>query len=174
MPFLLVAPQFATKPFLSLPFAWQLPHLSSQSHSSFERPCGSYAHFKLTRCLLRVTRDARYGDSMERVMYNTVLGAKPLQTDGSTFYYSDYNIKARKVYSDRRWACCSGTLPQAAADYRINGYLRDTHGVRVNLYIPSTLPWTQDGADVSVRNPSIRLIAIFSFKRRLPRRRISS
>jgi len=27
-------------------------------------------------------------------MYNTVLGAKPLQTDGSTFYYSDYNFKA--------------------------------------------------------------------------------
>ena len=33
---------------------------------------------KLTRYLLRVTRDGKYGDSMERVMYNTVLGARPL------------------------------------------------------------------------------------------------
>src|SRR5947209_15300363 len=86
----------------------------TSTHRGFETPCGSYAHFKLTRYLLRVTRDGRYGDSMERVLYNTVLGAKPLQADGSTFYYSDYHFKGRKVYSDRRWACCSGTLPQVA------------------------------------------------------------
>jgi len=43
----------------------------TKTHSSFETPCGSYAHFKLTRYLLRVYRDSTYGDSMERVMYNT-------------------------------------------------------------------------------------------------------
>jgi hypothetical protein len=67
------------------------------SHSSFETPCGGYAHFKLTRYLLRVTRDSKYGDSMERMMYNTVLGAKPLMADGRTFYYSDYNFHGHKV-----------------------------------------------------------------------------
>jgi len=121
------------------------------THSSFETPCGAYAHFKLTRYLLRVTRDARYGDSMERVMYNTVLGAKPLDRQGHTFYYSDYNFNAKKVYSDRRWACCSGTLPQVAADYRINAYLRDPQGVHVILYIPSTLHWTHDGARITLQ-----------------------
>jgi hypothetical protein len=126
----------------------------SNTHSSFETPCGSYAHFKLTRYLLRVTRDARYGDSMERVMYNTVLGAKPLDAQGNTFYYSDYNFHGQKVYSDRRWACCSGTLPQVAADYHINTYFRDAQGVYVNLYIPSTLRWTQDGAHISLRQRS--------------------
>ena len=64
----------------------------TNTHHSFETPCGSYAHFKLTRYLLRVTRDARYGDSMERMMYNTVLGAKPLEENGEAFYYSDYNF----------------------------------------------------------------------------------
>src|SRR5260370_15860566 len=49
----------------------------TKTHSGFETPCGSYAHFKLTRYLLRVTRDPRYGDSMERMMYNTILAAKP-------------------------------------------------------------------------------------------------
>jgi hypothetical protein len=80
-----------------------------------------------------------------------VLGAKPLQSDGSTFYYSDYNFRAKKEYSDRHWACCSGTLPQVVTDYRINTYLRDPHGVYVNLYIPSLLRWTQDGVHVSLR-----------------------
>ena len=122
----------------------------AESHSSFETPCGSYAHFKLTRYLLRVTRDSRYGDSMERVMYNTVLGALPLQMDGRAFYYSDYNFNGRKVYHAQRWPCCSGTLPQVAADYRINTYFRDERDVFVNLYIPSTVRWTQRGTQVSL------------------------
>ena len=122
----------------------------TKTHSSFETPCGSYAHFKLTRYLLRVTRDPRYGDSMERVMYNTVLGALPLQPDGGSFYYSDCNFQGKKVYSNHRWPCCSGSMPQVAADYRINTYLRDPRGVWVNLYIPSTLRFTQDGVQISL------------------------
>ena len=126
----------------------------TNTHSSFETPCGSYAHFKLTRYLLRVTRDSRYGDSMERVMYNTVLGAKPLLADGSTFYYSDYNFHGCKIYKKDHWPCCSGTLPQVAADYRINSYFYDNDGIFVNLYIPSTLRWTQDSTQVSLTQSS--------------------
>jgi uncharacterized protein len=122
----------------------------TNTHASFETPCGAYAHFKLTRYLLRVTRDPRYGDSMERIMYNTILGAKPLQADGRTFYYSDYNFEGKKVYSNHRWPCCSGTFPQVAADYHINTYLRDAKNLFVNLYIPSVLRWKQNGAEVTL------------------------
>ncbi len=113
----------------------------TKTHHSFETPCGSYAHMKLTRYLLRVTRDGKYGDSMERVMYNTVLGARPLKVDGSTYYYSDYNFAGRRVYHDGDWACCAGTLPQVATDYGINSYLQEPGAVWVNLYIPSVLRW---------------------------------
>ena len=122
----------------------------THTHSSFETPCGSYAHFKLTRYLLRVTRDARYGDSMERMMYNTVLGSKPLQENGDAFYYSDYNFDGKRVYHAARWPCCAGTLPQVATDYRINTYLRGPRSVYVNLYLPSTLRWTEDGTALSL------------------------
>ena len=116
------------------------------THNSFETPCGAYAHFKLTRYLLRVTRDARYGDSMERVMFNSVLGARPMQADGRAFYYADYNSAGRKVYSTHRFPCCSGTLPQVAADYGINAYFREPRGLYVNLYLPSSVRWVQGGA----------------------------
>jgi len=123
----------------------------TDTHRSFETPCGSYAHFKLTRYLLRVTGDGRYGDSMERVFYNTVLGAKRLEPDGHAFYYSDYNDSGSKFYFTDRWPCCSGTLPQVAADYRILIYFRDPAGLYVNLYQPSTLKWTTgDGAQMSL------------------------
>lgn len=122
----------------------------TKTHASFETPCGSYAHFKLTRYLLRVTRDAHYGDSMERTMYNTVLGALPLQENGKNFYYADYNFNGQRVYKQARWACCSGTLPQVAADYRINIYLRGPQAVYVNLYVPSTLRWNENGSVLSL------------------------
>jgi hypothetical protein len=139
---------------LCVPDSGDLAASLTSTHSSFETPCGSYAHFKLTRYLLRVTRDSRYGDSMERVMYNTVLGAKPLLADGSTFYYADYNFNGSKFYKPYHWPCCSGTLPQVAADYRINTYFRDPSGIYINLYIPSTLRWTQGNAQVSLTQKS--------------------
>lgn len=127
----------------------------SGTHRGFETPCGSYAHFKLTRYLLRVSRDGRYGDSMERVLYNTVLGAKRLEPDGRAFYYSDYHYSGQKTYFPDRWPCCSGTLPQVAADYRILSYFRDASGVYVNLYMPSTLRWISgDGAQMTLTQAS--------------------
>ena len=123
----------------------------ASTRRGFETPCGSYAHFKLTRYLLRVTRDGRYGDSMERVLYNTVLGAKPLESDGRAFYYSDYHLPGTKTYFPDAWPCCSGTLPQVTADYRILTYFHDGDGVFVNLYLPSTLRWTSaDGAQLAL------------------------
>ncbi len=118
----------------------------SAEHKGFETPCGSYAHFKLTRYLLRITRDSRYGDSMERVLYNTVLGAKPIQPDGRAFYYSDYTFEARKTFHPDRWPCCSGTLPLVAADYRISTCFTDANGIYVNLYVPAQVDWRQGGA----------------------------
>lgn len=122
----------------------------ANTHHSFETPCGSYAHFKVTRYLLRVTRDSRYGDSMERMMLNTVLGAKPLEENGHAFYYSDYNFNAERVYHVARWPCCSGTLPQVATDYRINTYFRGPNAIYINLYMPSTLHWSDGGVALSL------------------------
>jgi hypothetical protein len=118
----------------------------TKTHASFETPCGAYGHFKITRYLLLETAESRYGDSMERVLYNTILGAKPLQPDGTSFYYSDYNENAQKVYDDDKWPCCSGTFSQITADYGISAYMRRGPGVYVNLYVPSELRWRQSGA----------------------------
>jgi len=115
-----------------------------KTRSSFETPCGAYGQFKITRYLLRVTRDSRYGDSMEQVLYNTIAGAKPILPDGTSFYYSDYNSDAaKKVYYKDKWPCCSGTFPQLAADYGISSYYPSKEGVYVNLFLPSRVSWMQ-------------------------------
>ena len=121
------------------------------THASFETPCGAYGQFKITRYLLRVTEDSRYGDSMERVLYNTIAGAKPILPDGTSFYYSDYNQSdAKKVYYKDKWPCCSGTFPQLAADYGISSYYQGRNAIYVNLFLPSKLAWTQNGSRCSL------------------------
>ena len=122
-----------------------------KDHASFETPCGSYAHFKLARYLMRITGDPRYGDSMEQVFYNAILGAKAIQPDGKSFYYSDYTYAGEKVFYPQDWPCCSGTLPQIASDYRISAYFQSARGVYVNLYMPSTLRGNGRGAQFAVR-----------------------
>ncbi len=117
----------------------------AKTHSSFETPCGAYGHFKVTRYLMRITGDSRYGDSMESVLYNTILGARPILPDGTSFYYADYNNSATKFYHQDKWPCCSGTFPQITADYGISSYFRAPDGVYVNLYVPSQLTWKQNG-----------------------------
>jgi DUF1680 family protein len=121
-----------------------------QTHSSFETPCGAYGHFKIARYLMRITGDSRYGDSMESVLYNTILGAKPILPDGTSFYYADYNNSATKFYHQDKWPCCSGTFPQITADYGISSFLSAPDGVYVNLYVPSQLSWNQNGARCSL------------------------
>ena len=120
----------------------------AMSHNGFEVPCGSFAHAKLTRYLLRATRDGRYGDSMERVLFNTTAGILPLQPDGHSFYYADYNQVAQRIYSVHRWPCCSGTYPQVVADYGINTYLREPGAVWVNLYQASELRFSESGVSI--------------------------
>jgi hypothetical protein len=118
----------------------------TRTHEHFETPCGSYAHLKLTRYLLRFTGECRYGDSLERVLYNTILGVKDPKGDGHVFYYSDYHPAAQKTYYSAKWPCCSGTLPQVVADYVISTYFRAADGICVNLFTPSEVSWKVQGA----------------------------
>jgi len=113
--------------------------------NNFETPCGSYANIVLDRYLLRFTANPQYGDNLERVLVNGMLAALPMQSDGRTFYYSDYHPGAHKQYFPAAWPCCSGTYAEATADYPIDIYFHDDHGLYVNLFTPSQVRWQHDG-----------------------------
>ncbi len=132
------------------PHKGQLYESLQTTEDHFETPCGSYAAMKLARYLLCASADGRYGDGLERVVYNTILAVKEPDSDGDYPYYSTYGARARKVYYAKKWPCCSGTLVQGVADYVKNIYFRAPDGVAVNLYTPSTARWSQNGAAVTL------------------------
>jgi hypothetical protein len=118
--------------------------------ANFETPCGGYAGTKLARYLLRFTGDARYGDGLERLVYNTLLAVRPPDSQGDYPYYSSYGPNARKEFYPKKWPCCSGTLVQGVADYVLNLYFQDDEGVYVNMYAPSQVRWRRGGEAVRI------------------------
>jgi hypothetical protein len=121
---------------------------STRDH--FETPCCYYAHAKLARYLTSFTGEARYGDGLERVLLNTILGALDPDDDGGYFYYADYQAGARKKYYHRKWPCCAGTLAQSVADYPLNLYFHDERGIYVNLYAGSEVRWKAGNVGVKL------------------------
>ncbi len=112
--------------------------------------CGSWAGFKMSRYLMQLTGEARYGDWIERLFYNGVGAALPLTGRGRNFYYADYRVGGgMKVYNWDTFTCCSGTYIQNMAEYHNLAYFRDPSSLYVNLYVPSDVTWQRpDGAVV--------------------------
>jgi DUF1680 family protein len=96
---------------------------------------------KLARYLLGFTGEARYGDGLERVLYNTMLAALDPDGDGGYFYYVSHKPLVRKCYYKMKWPCCSGTLVQGVADYVLNLYFHSAAALYVNMYAPSEVDW---------------------------------
>lgn len=107
-------------------------------HDSFETQCGSWAAFKLCKYLIALTGDGRYGDWIEKLIYNGAGADIPLTPDGRILYYSDYNLHGgSKKNHYRSWTCCTGTRPQDVAEYGQLIYFHNQDGIFVNLYTPS-------------------------------------
>jgi DUF1680 family protein len=121
---------------------------SSKAH--FETPCGSFADMKLARYLTRFTGQPVYGDGLERTLYNTILATRLPDSDGDYPYYSNYGANADKLYYQKKWPCCSGTLVQGVADYVLGLYFHDDDALMVNMYAPSEVTWDRPGGRVEV------------------------
>ena len=120
-----------------------------QRLDSHEAPCTSWASFKLARYLMEFTGEARYGDWIERVVYNGVGAVLPITDNGKHFYYADYHLGAgQKVYARSTYTCCSGTYFQGTAEYQNLIYFKDPSALYVNLYLPSTVTWEREGGTV--------------------------
>ena len=118
---------------------------------TFETPCGSWSIFKLSKYLLQFTGEARFGDWMEKAVYNGIGAALPMAAHGRTFYYSDYLLGGcRKAYYSAAWPCCSGTYIQDTADYHDIIYFKGDRSLHVNLFVPSQVAWTVDDTVVQV------------------------
>jgi uncharacterized protein len=117
----------------------------------FETQCGSWAAFKLVKALVTITGDARYGDWAEALTYNGIGASIPMNPAGEVQYFSDYRLYGgAKINTSLPWSCCSGTRPEAVADYDDLVWFRDATNLYVNLYTPATVRWEREKSPVFV------------------------
>jgi DUF1680 family protein len=107
----------------------------------FETSCGSWAGFKLSRYLQTFTGEARYGDWIERLVYNGVGAMIPMNEDGMIMYGSKYHLHGAQKSLFTVWFCCQGSLPMAVTDYHNLIYYHDPENLYVNLFVPSKVEW---------------------------------
>ena len=150
--------------------------LLREAEHSFEVACCSWAGFKLCKSLISFTGEARYGDWIEELMINGISSTIPMRYDGRQHHYAAYSPHgASKENFPVGWYCCTGTRPQAVADYANLIWFHDRDGLYMNLFVPSSLEWKgmhiiqqtvfpeEDKTSVLFSGKSARFV--FSFRR---------
>lgn len=109
--------------------------------------CGQHNMLKLTRALFMQDPQADYADFYERTLYNGILASQDPDS-GMATYFQGARPGYMKLYhtpEDSFW-CCTGTGMENHVKYRDSIYFHDDRTLYVNLFIPSSVRWTDQGA----------------------------
>ncbi|MEV4349058.1 beta-L-arabinofuranosidase domain-containing protein [Actinoplanes sp. NPDC049596] len=124
--------------------------------------CNTYNMLKLTRELwLLDPNRADYFDFYERALLNHVIGAQnPADSHGHVTYFTPLRPGGRRgvgpAWGGGTWStdynsfwCCQGTGIEINTKLMDSIYFSNGTTLTVNLYVPSTLSWTQRGITVT-------------------------
>ena len=104
---------------------------------------------KLTKELFQHTPSAAYGDYYEHALYNHILASLAPDT-GMPMYFVPTVSGHFKTYSQPEGSCwcCTGTGIENTARYNEAIYFHKDATLWVNLFVPSTLDWSEKGITV--------------------------
>jgi hypothetical protein len=109
--------------------------------------CCQHNMLRLTRALFMHDPRAEYADYYERTLYNGILASQDPDS-GMATYFQGARPGYMKLYhtpEDSFW-CCTGTGMENHVKYRDSIYFHDDHTLYVNLFIPSSVRWADQGA----------------------------
>jgi DUF1680 family protein len=92
-------------------------------------------------------QDGKYMDYYEQALYNHILASVAEDNPGNT-YHVPLNPGARKRFGNAKmtgFTCCNGTALESNTKLQDSIYFKSTDNktLYVNLYVPSTLTWSQ-------------------------------
>lgn len=112
--------------------------------------CNTYNMLKLTELLFQSDAKVRYSDYYERALYNHILSSQRPDTGGFV-YFTPMRPNHYRVYSqvDKAMWCCVGSGIESHAKYGEFIYAHQGDALYVNLFIPSTLNWREQGVQLT-------------------------
>jgi DUF1680 family protein len=117
--------------------------------------CATYNLLKLDRHLFMFNQTAKYMDHYERGLYNHILASVAEDNPGNT-YHVPLNPGAQKRFGNADlsgFSCCNGTALESSTKLQDSIYFHsvDNQTLYVNLFVPSTLNWTERNVIVKQR-----------------------
>jgi DUF1680 family protein len=122
------------------------------SASGQNETCATYNMLKLTSDLFLFDQRGELMDYYERGLYNHILASVAENSPANT-YHVPLNPGAVKQFSNADmsgFTCCNGTALESSTKLQNSIYFRskDDQALYVNLYVPSTLQWTERNVTV--------------------------
>ncbi len=115
--------------------------------------CNTYNMLKLTELLFLGDAKGSYSDYYERALYNHILSSQRPDSGGFV-YFTPMRPNHYRVYSqvDKAMWCCVGSGIESHAKYGEFIYAHRGDQLYVNLFIPSTLNWREQGVTITQAN----------------------
>ena len=109
--------------------------------------CATYNMLKLTSDLFLFDQRGELMDYYERALYNDILASVAENTPANT-YHVPLRPGSMKQFGNPNmtgFTCCNGTAIESSTKLQNSIYFKskDDHALYVNLYIPSTLEWSE-------------------------------
>jgi DUF1680 family protein len=109
--------------------------------------CATYNMLKLTSDLFLFDQQAAYMDYYERALYNHILASVAENSPANTYHVPlrPGSVKQFGNPDMTGFTCCNGTAIESSTKLQNSIYFKskDDQALYVNLYIPSTLEWTE-------------------------------
>jgi len=109
--------------------------------------CATYNMLKLTRDLFLFDQRADLMDYYERALYNHILSSVAESSPANTYHVSlrPGSVKQFGNPDMKGFTCCNGTAIESSTKLQNSIYFKskDDQALYVNLFIPSTLEWTE-------------------------------
>lgn len=109
--------------------------------------CATYNMLKLTSDLFFFDPEGKYMDYYERALYNDILASVAATTPANTYHIPlrPGSVKEFGNPNMTGFTCCNGTALESSTKLQNSIYFKsvDDKALYVNLFIPSTLYWTE-------------------------------
>lgn len=114
--------------------------------------CATYNMLKLTSNLFLYEQRGELMDYYERGLYNHILASVAENTAANT-YHVPLRPGSIKQFGNAKmngFTCCNGTALESSTKFQNSIYFKsiDNQSLYVNLYVPSTLKWTEKNVTI--------------------------
>lgn len=127
---------------------WEIWTGDQDGRGQLAETCATAYTLRVMENLLRLRGESRYGDVMERMIFNTLFAAQ--SPDGRRIrYYSP--LEGPREYHPGDTYCCPGNYRRIVSELPEMIYYRSAGAVTVNLYTASEARFELDGTPLQVR-----------------------